>query len=54
MEFDRTSSPIREALSPQPFSQKDGFIRVPDGPGLGVMIDDEVLVRLTVDYSCCE
>ena len=54
MEFDRTPSPIREALSPQPFTQKDGFVAVPDGPGLGVVIDEEVLARLTVNYSSCE
>lgn len=50
MEFDRTPSAIREELSPTPFAQTDGYLSVPDGPGLGVVIDEIALERLTVNY----
>ncbi len=48
MEFDRTPSLIREGLMAQPFDQEDGFLKVPDGPGLGIEIDEEVMRRLSV------
>ena len=43
MEFDRTPSIIREGLMAEPFQQVDGYIRVPDGPGLGVHIDEDAV-----------
>ena len=43
MEFDRTPSMIREGLMAEPFQQVDGYIRVPDGPGLGVHIDEDAV-----------
>ena len=49
MEFDRTPSAIREALSPQPFDQVDGFVAVPAGAGLGVEIDEDVLEQLAIE-----
>lgn len=48
MEFDRTPSLIREGLMAEPFDQTDGFLRVPDGPGLGVEIDEEAVRGLSV------
>ena len=51
MEFDRTPSAIREELSPLPFDAVDGSIAVPDGPGLGVEIDEEALERFTVRHE---
>ncbi len=47
MEFDRTPSAIRETLCGMPFDQKDGFIAVPTGPGLGIEVDEEALKRLS-------
>jgi D-galactarolactone cycloisomerase len=47
MEFDRTPSAIREELCTEPFDQKDGFVEVPTGPGLGIEIDEEALKRLS-------
>ena len=32
----------------QPFVLDDGRLRVPDGPGLGVDVDDEAVARFTV------
>ena len=48
MEFDRTPSRIREGLMAEPFDQKDGFLAVPDGPGLGVEIDEKAVRQLSV------
>jgi D-galactarolactone cycloisomerase len=45
LEFDRTEHPIREALLTQPIEHAGGVVRVPDGPGLGIEIDREALVR---------
>ena len=46
MEFDRTPSVIREGLMESPFDQVDGYLAVPDGPGLGVDIDEDAVRRL--------
>ena len=54
MEFDRTPNAIRQTLCAQPFDQKDGFVAVPDGPGLGITVDEAALEKLTVKYICCE
>jgi D-galactarolactone cycloisomerase len=47
MEFDRTPSAIRETLCRQPFGQVDGFVAVPAEPGLGIAVDEAVLMALT-------
>ncbi len=48
MEFDRTPSRIREGLMAEPFDQQDGFLAVPDGPGLGVEIDEKAVRQLSL------
>ncbi len=48
MEFDRTPSGIRQGLTAAPFEQRDGFVAVPTGPGLGVEVDERALRRLGV------
>ena len=48
MEFDRTPSLIREGLTAPPFDQEEGFLKVPDGPGLGIEIDEEAVRSLSV------
>lgn len=40
MEFDRTPSAIRQRVCAEPFDQQNSFIRVPDGPGLGIEVDE--------------
>ena len=47
MEFDRTPSLIREGISARPLDQKDGYIDVPTGPGLGVEIDEHAVRQLS-------
>lgn len=51
MEFDRTPSRIRETLCRVPFHQQDGFVAVPQEPGLGIVVDEAALLGLTVAYT---
>lgn len=51
MEFDRTPSGIRQGLTAAPFEQRDGFVVVPTGPGLGVEIDERALRRLATSEA---
>ena len=53
MEFDRTPSAIRDTLCIEGFEQTDGYLTVPDAPGLGIIVDEQVLQQLTVNYQQC-
>jgi D-galactarolactone cycloisomerase len=44
-EFDRTEHPIRQAILRQPIEHVDGSVRIPDGPGLGIEVNRDVLVQ---------
>ncbi len=46
MEFDRTPSPIREGIAKLPYDMESGYVRVPDKPGLGIVVDEDALKRL--------
>lgn len=48
MEFDRTPNPLREELVREPFDQQDGYVAVPEGPGLGIELEDTVLEQYCV------
>ncbi len=48
MEFDRTPNPLREELVREPFTQHDGYVAVPTGPGLGIELADTALERYCV------
>jgi D-galactarolactone cycloisomerase len=51
LELDRFENPLRDELVAEPLALgRDGFVRIPDGPGLGVDIDEE-LVRSTAVRS---
>ncbi|MFG6179468.1 mandelate racemase/muconate lactonizing enzyme family protein [Halomonas sp. THAF12] len=43
MEFDRTTNPFRQAVVETPLEHRDGVMHVPDGPGLGIVIDRDAL-----------
>ena len=45
LEYDQTEHPTREALVHPRIGQRDGFVAVPDGPGLGIEVDRDVLER---------
>lgn len=42
-EFDRSPHPIRDAMMSEELLPDRGWLRVPDGPGLGVDVDPEVI-----------
>jgi D-galactarolactone cycloisomerase len=49
LEFDQSENAIREGLLAEPFSiSSDGTVTVPDGPGLGIEIDEERLEKFRV------
>jgi D-galactarolactone cycloisomerase len=48
LEFEQTPNPLRDELARGPIRQVDGVVRVPDGPGLGIEVDREVLGRFKV------
>jgi D-galactarolactone cycloisomerase len=45
LEFDQSEHPIRMAVLTQPIVQRDGWVEIPDGPGLGIEIDRAALQR---------
>jgi D-galactarolactone cycloisomerase len=46
LEFDVTENPFRDSVVVgDPFALVDGCVRVPDGPGLGIEIDEDALWR---------
>ncbi|MXP63548.1 mandelate racemase/muconate lactonizing enzyme family protein [Roseomonas sp. M0104] len=48
LEFEQTPNPLRDLLAREPIQQQRGIVRVPEGPGLGIEIDREVLQRYRV------
>ena len=44
-EFDRTEHPIRQAILREPIEHSGGMVRIPDGPGLGIEINRDALIR---------
>ncbi|WP_433632127.1 mandelate racemase/muconate lactonizing enzyme family protein [Halomicrococcus sp. NG-SE-24] len=49
LEFDRTPNPIREELAAIPIRNEGTAVPIPDGPGLGIEIDREMLAEFRVD-----
>ena len=43
LEFSVTESAIRKELLLKPFVQKNGYVEVPAGPGLGIELNPEVI-----------
>ena len=43
MEFDRTENPFRQAVVTHPLEHDEGWVTIPDGPGLGIEIDHAAL-----------
>lgn len=40
-EFDRGESPLREGVLTTPLTPENGTVAIPDGPGIGVTVDEE-------------
>jgi D-galactarolactone cycloisomerase len=48
LEFDVGENPIRTDLATMPLGPVDGWMAIPEGPGLGIEIDESAVRRLTV------
>lgn len=48
LEFEQTQNPLRDLLAREPIVQRRGIVQVPEGPGLGIEIDRDVLLRFKV------
>lgn len=48
LEYDRSEHPFREAVTTTRFPLKDGWVTIPDAPGLGIEIDEGALRQFTV------
>ena len=48
VEYDVGENPLRESILKNPLKPVDGFIAVPDAPGLGIEIDWEAVERYGV------
>jgi L-alanine-DL-glutamate epimerase-like enolase superfamily enzyme len=51
LEFSVTESAIRKELLVKPFVQRDGFVDVPQSPGLGVELNPEVIKKYGVNMK---
>jgi D-galactarolactone cycloisomerase len=38
-EFDRSANPLREGVTEEAFPLEDGYLTIPDRPGLGITLD---------------
>ena len=47
LEFDQSEHPIRMAVIREPIVQRDGWVAIPDRPGLGIEIDRDALAQFT-------
>lgn len=47
-EFDRVPNPLRDKLLLQPLLFRDGYLHVPDKPGLGIELDEETIKKFTM------
>jgi L-alanine-DL-glutamate epimerase-like enolase superfamily enzyme len=43
VEFSTSQGPLSRQLVKEPLRMEDGFLRVPEGPGLGVEVNDEIV-----------
>lgn len=47
-EFNATSGPLSRELCHKPIQLEEGFLRVPQGPGLGVEVNEETIEKYRV------
>ena len=49
LEFDCTHNPYRQAILKSPIEQWAGWVRIPDGPGLGIEVDRDAIAEYAID-----
>ena len=49
LEFDRTPNPIRQGIVTDPIENEGNSVPIPDGPGLGIEVDEGALAEFRVD-----
>ena len=49
VEYDRNFNPLRDELLKEPIAIEEGKVKVPEGFGLGVDINEEVLAKYRAD-----
>jgi D-galactarolactone cycloisomerase len=47
LEFDTSSHPFREHLTDMPLRQKQGWVEIPQKPGLGIEVSKDVIKRFS-------
>ena len=53
LELDIRPNPLREELLDHALTPRQGRITVPDGPGLGVALDHDIVARYTIERTEC-
>lgn len=48
LELDRADSPLRDRLLQEPIRAVDGCVKIPDGPGLGIVLDEAALAKYRI------
>ena len=48
LEYDRSSHPFRQELVDEPMTLADGWVKIPERPGLGITINRKVIDRYNV------
>ncbi len=54
LEWDANPNPLRTEVLEEPIVPREGKVQVPDGPGLGIRIDERAVARYTVAQRCSE
>ena len=47
-EFDVWDTPIRKGVANNPIIAENGYVKVPDGPGLGIELNEDFLAEYSV------
>jgi L-rhamnonate dehydratase len=48
IEFNTSQGPLSRSLVKEPLRLEDGYVRVPEGPGLGVEVNEDVIERFRI------
>ncbi|MBZ5561340.1 MAG: hypothetical protein LAP13_02860 [Acidobacteriia bacterium] len=48
LEYTQADSPLRKHLLTEPFCAAEGYVKIPDKPGLGVEVNPDVVARYRV------